>query len=71
MSALAEDVLNLLEKREKVTIREIKDKFDVTEETAQMIINFLMEFGFAEADKSKKYYMLSNACKKFFKELGS
>ncbi|MEM2760624.1 MAG: HTH domain-containing protein [Nitrososphaerales archaeon] len=69
MSALAEDVLLLIRRRERITISEIKERFNVTTDTAETIIRFLLSFGFVEKDAGGRYYVLSKPCRKFLEEL--
>ena len=68
MSDLAEEILYLIGKRGKIETREVQDRFNLSRETATSVVDFLVEFGFAELDQSKRYIRLSEPCKKFFEE---
>jgi len=68
LSNLAEEILSFVSKKGKIEAREIQERFNLTKETATTVINFLVEFGFAELDESKRYVRLSEPCKKFLEE---
>jgi len=68
VSDLAEEILSLISKKGKLEIKEIQDRFCLTRETATGPINFLIEFGFAQLDESKRYIRLSEPCRKLIEE---
>ena len=68
LNNLPEEILSLVSKKQKVEIREIKDRFNITSETAKSVIDFLVEFGFVQFDESKGYVMLSKSYKRFLEE---
>jgi len=59
-------MLSLVNKKGKVEVREIKDRFNLSNETLNSVIGFLVEFGLVRLDESKRYIMLSPTGKKFF-----
>ena len=65
---LAEEILYLISKKDKIEIGEIQDRFSLRRETVTRVIDFLVEFGFVQLDGSNRYITLSEACRRFFEE---
>ncbi|MEM3084146.1 MAG: hypothetical protein QXU32_09430 [Nitrososphaerales archaeon] len=69
MRHLADAVLSYVAGKEgKVKIDDIRDRFGVSKETLDQVIDFLVDFGFMKTDRGKKYVTLSQASKKLFEE---
>lgn len=66
LSELAEETLSLIRKKRKMTIEEMEDSLNISSETANTIVDFLVRFGFAELDGAKRYVRLSEPCRRFF-----
>ena len=66
---LAEEILCLISNKRKISIKEIQETLDITEDKARIIIDILLRFGFVESDKTRRHIMLSEPCKSFFKEM--
>ena len=61
--------MSLIRKKGKIETREVQDRLGLTKETTNMFIDFLVKFGFAEFDASKRSISLSKPCKRFFEEM--
>ncbi len=69
MIGLADEILSLIARKDQIEIADIQDRFGITKQTANSVIDFLVKFGFIEIDDSKRYVRLSEPCKKFFAEI--
>ncbi len=69
MSDLVEVILSMVRKKGTCRIEEIQETFNLTRETQNSIIDFLVEYGFLEWDKRKRYIRLSKPSRKFFEEI--
>ena len=67
VSKVAEEILDLVVKNGKVELSAIYDSCNATKETTDVVIDFLVDFGFLEFDKKRRYLRLSNASRRFFK----
>ncbi len=71
MRDLSEQILSLISKKGVVTIEEIQARFNITEKTANMVIDFLVKFGFAEFDANNGHIGLTETLREFFDETDS
>ena len=68
MRHLADEILCLAGKKDKLEIVEIQDKLKMPRETLNIVMDFLIRFGLAQLDTDKICVSLSEPCKKFFEE---
>ncbi len=69
MKHLAEEVLSLVSIEGKIELREIQNRLNLKMETVTTVIDFLVEFGFAELDESNRYVRLTGLYKQFLENL--
>ncbi len=63
---LLEGILMSIINKGEVEISEIQRRFDLTKETTDKNISFLVRFGFAELDRNKRYVRPSPTSIEFF-----
>lgn len=68
MIHLADEVLSLVAEKGKINVKDIQDKLSVSKQTANSVIDFLVQFGFAQFD-DKGLVRLSEPCKIFFADI--
>lgn len=68
MTNLPEEIIDLVSKNGKIETAKIPVMFDLSNETADEIIDFLVEFGFLCFDRNGKYLKLSKPLQNYFKK---
>ena len=69
LGSVAEEVLSLMYKKEKVRIEEIQSTLNLSKTTSYNVTSFLVQFGFVEMDETNTHFQLSKVYKKFLKEI--